>query len=232
MNEKLAALQVWLNLKGVKPQLVVDGLPGPRTREALYYVFANLRAPAVTNVEIADYAARLGGTVKQVRAVAAVESAGGGFLVTGHPKILWERHYFWKRLQIRIPLISDPSPGGYTLDADNNGRNDSWEKLIEAAMRAPAWAFESASWGKFQVMGAWWEKLGYRSAADFAWSMRQSEAGHYEALVRYIEKFGGKALFQKIDGNPINCAPFARFYNGSKQKGYDVRIAAEMRRQG
>ena len=230
MNQKLAALQRWLNLRGVTPALVEDGLKGSRTRAALYGIFANRNAPAITDEQLVAFAHRLGGSVKQLQAVANVESNGGGFLDTGHPKILWERHYYWKRLRLAVPLLSDPSPGGYTLDANKNGINDSWEKLVDAAMNNPAWAFESASWGKFQVMGAWWEKLDYRSAIDFAWSMRESEAGHYEALVRYIENFGGKALFQRIDGNPVNCEPFAKFYNGPKQKGYDVRIAEQMRR--
>lgn len=230
MSEKTAALQTWLNLMGHKPQLVVDGIGGPATWTALYTMFANRHAPAVSRTEIFNFAARLGGSVKQIQAVAAVESSGGGFLITGHPKILWERHYYWKRLRVKVPLLSDPSPGGYTMDADNDEMNDSWEKLCAAAMTNPGWAFESASWGKFQVMGAWWEKLGYPSAIDFAWSMRESEAGHYEALVRYIEVFGLTDAFRKIDGNPANCTAFARGYNGKGQKGYDVKIAAEMRR--
>lgn len=234
MNPKVEALQAWLNTKGWKPQLVVDGLPGPATRSALYGIFANRHAPAITPNEMEVLAQRLGGTVGQIKVVAAVESSGGGFLETGHPKILWERHYFWKRLQVKIPLISDPSPGGYTLDADRDGRNDSWEKLVEGAMRAPAWAFESASWGKFQVMGAWWEKLGYRSAADFAWSMRESEAGHYEALVRYIENFGLTGAFQALSSRPDDCRAFAKGYNGRgyEKYGYHQNLAAAMRRFG
>jgi hypothetical protein len=232
VSDKTAALQDWLNAMGWTPRLLVDGSAGPRTREAFYGLFANRNAPAVTIGQIEAFAARLGGTVKQLRAVAAVESSGGGFLPSGHPKILWERHYFFKRLKLKIPLLSDPAPGGYTQDADKDGINDSWEKLVDGAMRNPFSAIESASWGKFQVMGAWWEKLGYHGALSFAWSMRESEAGHYEAMVRYIEVFGGKALFQRIDGSPANCRAFAEFYNGPKQRGYDTRIAAEMRKMG
>jgi len=161
------------------------------------------------------FADRLGCSVAQLSAVAAVESGGGAFFTSGHPKILWERHYFFKRLQIRIPFISDPSPGGYTMVANRNGVNDSWEKLADAAMRAPGWAFESCSWGKFQIMGAWWEKLGYPSAAEFAWSMRESEAGHYEAFVRYVETFGLVPAIRAVDGNPMNARPFAKGYNGT-----------------
>lgn len=232
MNAKLAALQEWLNAKGMKPQLVVDGKAGPATRDAFLTMFVNRAAPGVTKEQIAGFADRLGCTVAQLSAVAEVESGGAAFFTSGHPKILWERHYFFKRLQILIPMISDPVAGGYTMDANKNGVNDSWEKLADAAMRAPAYAFESCSWGKFQIMGAWWQKLGYPSAAEFAWSMRESEAGHYEAFVRYVETFGLVPAIRAVDGNPMNARPFARGYNGKgfAKFNYDVKIAAEHRR--
>lgn len=221
MNPKVEALQTWLNAKGWKPQLVVDGKPGPATREAFYGIFANRAAKAATDAEIAAFAARLGGSLKQMRAVAQVESAGGGFLVTGHPKILWERHHFWKRLQLAMPLISNPKPGGYTLDANANGMNDSWEKLTEAAMHAPSWAIESCSWGKFQIMGFWWKALGYSSAIDFAWSMRESEAGHYEALVRYIQFNKLAGAFRALSVDPETNRAFAKGYNGPGYVKFD-----------
>ena len=232
MNPKVAALQTWLNAMGMTPPLVVDGKGGQATKDAVLAMFANKAAPAVTEDDIRAFAARLGVTVVQLKAVAAVESGGSGFLDSGHPKILWERHYFWKRLRLKIPFISDPAPGGYTVDADKDGINDSWEKLAEACCHAPGWAFESASWGKFQIMGAWWEKLGYGSAIEFAWSMRESEAGHYEALVRYVERFGLVRAMRAISGNPLNCAAFARGYNGPgyAKFQYDSKIASAFRR--
>lgn len=231
-NAKLAALQSWMNLKGVKPQVAVDGVAGPKTREAFLALFANQNAPRITQTDIDAFADRLGCTVRQLSAVATVESGGGAFLPSGHPKILWERHYFFKRLHILIPFISDPAPGGYTIDANRNNINDSWEKLCDAAMRSPAYAFESCSWGKFQIMGAWWEKLGYSSAAEFAWSMRESEVGHYEAFVRYVEKFGLVPALRAIDENPFNARPFARGYNGKNYTkfSYDIKIANAYRR--
>ena len=114
MNTKVAALQTWLNAEGLNPPLVVDGQGGARTRNAVISMFANPNPKAVTEVELQSFASRLGCSVRQIKAVAEVESGGSGFLNSGQPKILWERHYFWKRLNIRIPLISDPAPGGYT----------------------------------------------------------------------------------------------------------------------
>ncbi len=224
----LKEFQRWLNARGAGG-IAEDGRGGPATRAAIFKVFTNLRASAVTPDDIARIAQRLGGTPRQINAVAKVESAGGGYNDQGQPKALYERHYFWKRLRIVIPLLSNPAPGGYTIDADRDGLNDSWEKLADAAMRNPIAAFESASFGKFQVMGAWAVKLGYANAIEFAYSMVASERGHYEALVRYIEVFGLAKAFRALSTNPADCTAFARLYNGPAQKGYDVRLAAAMR---
>lgn len=230
MNARLRALQRWVNLMGWTPTLAEDGVAGPITREAIIGIFANRSAPAVTSEQVAAFARRLGGSSRQVMAVALTESAGGGFLDSGHPKALWERHYYAKRINAEIPGLADFTPGGYSTDADRDGINDSWEHIADAAMTHPQFAFECASFGKFQVMGAWWEKLGYAHALEFVWLMRESEAGHYEALARYIEKLGGKAAFQSISARAADCLPFAKFYNGPAQKGYHERIAANFRR--
>lgn len=225
----LRDFQRWLNAHGA--QLVEDGMPGPRTRNAVFSIFANRNAPAITHEQLAGFAKRLGCTVKQINAVAAVESSGGGFLDSGLPKVLYERHYFWRRMRIVIPLLSNPAPGGYTIDADKDGLNDSWEKIADAAMRNPIAAFESASFGKFQIMGAWGSKLGYPNSIEFAYSFSRSEAAHYEALVRYIEVFGLRAAVQQLSSDPETCKAFARGYNGKNyaKLGYHIKLARAMR---
>lgn len=231
MNVKIAALQEYLNARGHKPQLVVDGVPGPATRQAIFDTFRNRAALSVTDQDIRRFAQRLDATPRQIRAVASVESGGSGWDASGMLKCLYERHYGWKRFQIIVPLLSNPAPGGYTIDADHDGTNDSWEKVADAALTfgEPAKAFECASWGSFQIMGAWWEKLGYSSVIDFVWRLSRSEAEHYEAFIRYIERFGLIDALRKVDGNPMNCLALARGYNGKGQKGYDGRIAAAFR---
>lgn len=232
MRPKIAALQEYLNARGHKPQLVVDGIPGPATRQAIFDTFRNRAATAVTDQDIRRFADRLQVTSRQIRAVASVESGGSGWDSAGMLKCLFERHYAFKRFQIIVPLLSNPSPGGYTIDADGDGTNDSWEKVADAALkfREPAKAFECASWGEFQIMGAWWEKLGYSSVIDFVWRMSRSEVEQYEAFLRYIERFGLIDALRKVDGNPMNCLALARGYNGAGQQGYDGRIAAAFRK--
>lgn len=228
----LAGFQAWLNMRGAPLKgaaLVVDGKRGPATRAAILDTFINKSASAVTPDEIARIAARLGGTSRQVAAVAKVESAGGGWDDAGRLKCLYERHYFWKRIRIKIPLLSNPAPGGYTIDADRDGINDSWEKVADASMRSPVAAFESASWGKFQIMGAHAVALGYGNAIEFAWTLSRSEFAHYEALARFIEANGLLSAFRALSTDPADCLAFARGYNGKGQKGYDRKLAEAMR---
>lgn len=226
---KLREYQDWLIAHGA--QIVSDGLPGPRTRAAPFGVFANTAAPAITEAEKADVARGLGGSVEQLNAVALTESAGGGFQSDGLPKALYERHYAWRRLKVKIPLLSDPTPGGYTVDADRDGLNDNWEKIADMALRNPDAAFESASFGKFQIMGAWAVRMGYGHAIEFVWALSRSERAHYDALARFIRLNGLETAFRRISANPLTCEAFALGYNGKLgvRRGYHQTLARHMR---
>lgn len=209
-----------------------DGAVGNVTIGEAMRLFANKNAPAITDQELAASASKLGATRKQLAAFAKVESGRSAFFDSGRPKILWERHYFWRRLRIRIPGLSNPKPGGYTMDANRNRVNDSWEKLMRGCRRNPVAAFESCSWGKFQIMGAHWKHLGYSSVFEFAWSMVEGEAGHYEAFCRFIQKNGLAPKLRQISTDPADNIPLVRRYNGPafRKNRYHIKIANEMRR--
>ncbi len=238
MNTKIAAFQSWLNTAGLKPQLRMDGVPGPATRQGVFDAFRNRAAPAVTGDDIRALALRLGCTERQIKAVAKVESGGAGWDEAGLLRCLFERHYAWKRIRIASPwadlanaFLSHPTAGGYTIDADRDGICDSWEKLADLALSTgdPKRAFECASFGKFQIMGAWAEKLGYRSSLDFVWKLSRDEAAHYDAFARYIETFGLTRALRQVSGATADCTAFAVGYNGKGQRGYDAKIAAAYR---
>jgi hypothetical protein len=218
-----AQLQEWLNAHGAS--LVVDGQPGELTRAAIKAVFTNTCAPAVTSADIAALANRLGCTPKQLAAVAKVESAGGGYDDKGRPKILFERHKFYKFTNGRfgVTSFSNPKRGGYN--------ESSWDKLAYGACKDPSAAFSSVSWGKFQVMGFHWSLLGYPSAIDMAYSTVTGEAAHYDMLGRFIEKNGLRAKLIRLSTNPVDCRPFAEAYNGTayRENRYDEKLAEAMR---
>jgi hypothetical protein len=228
VSERTREWQQWLVGKGMPVK--IDGAWGPQTRAATINVFRNRQAPAITPDEIELVANTLGAPVRNLKAVASVESAGGGWDDAGLLKCLWERHYLWRRVRIAVPILSNPSPGGYTVDADRDGVNDSWEKLADATGRFGFdVAAECASFGKFQIMGAHWKALGYPSVREFVWQLSLSEFAHYDAFARFIRANGLRDALRSIDGNPANCLAFARGYNGKGQKGYDGRIARAWR---
>lgn len=202
-----------------------DGAFGPKSKAALLAHFTNTAAPAVTPSEIAAFAARLGATVQQVRAVAAVESGGAGFDNTGKPKILYERHIFNRLTKGKWSpaSFSQPKGGGYS--------EDSWAKLAAACAVNPDAAFASCSWGRFQVMGMHSAALGYASPYALAHSTVSSEAAHYELLCRYIEVNGLVDEVRALSTDPETCRAFARGYNGPGYEdfAYHVKLARAMR---
>ena len=90
-------LQQWLNAHGANPRLEDDGDGGALTRAAIINVFVNKQATAITPAQVLSIAKRLGDTSdRRIRAVAAVEARGAGWFNSGLPKILYERHYFYR----------------------------------------------------------------------------------------------------------------------------------------
>jgi hypothetical protein len=188
-------------------------------------ILTNKDAPAVNDADIAVFAARLGCTAKQVQAVAKVESAGTGYTNSGLPKQLFERHYFHRLTEGEWTpsIFSQPKWGGYSS-------SDTWERFRLALERDPWAAYQSASWGKFQVMGAHWKTLGYPSPYSMAWTLAQSEADHYEMLARFIEANNMKHAMQALSTNPETCREFARKYNGPQysKNQYHKKLAEAM----
>jgi hypothetical protein len=219
----LKAFQGFLNGHGAS--IVEDGAGGPATRAAIKTVFSNTAAPAVTDADIVAFAERLQCSVQQIKAVATVESSGGGFTDAGQPKILFERHYFHRLTNGRFPTSpwNNVSAGGYR-------EMDSWKKLAHAACLDPLAALASASWGKFQVMGQHAEKLGWENSLAMAYSMVKNEAAHYEALVRYVWTFGLTNAIRRLSTNPADNEAFAKGYNGPgfRQYDYHVKLARAM----
>ena len=211
----------------------VDGVWGWRSKAALLEAFTNLEANAIRRGDLVATAERLGCSLAQIEAVRVVESADSGFDRHGRPKILFERHKFHRMTggEFSPAFFSQSVSGGYTRDADGNGLDDSWDKLSAAiATGAVDAAFQSCSWGAFQVMGEWWDELGYPSPFAMAWTAAQSEGDHLEMLARYIEHFDLQDELRSVTSNPASCRPFAAAYNGPgyRKNRYDEKIAARM----
>ncbi|HDR9511895.1 peptidoglycan-binding protein [Burkholderia cepacia] len=208
-----------------KTGLVDDGIAGPKTLAA---IATGRRDPKhLADADIVSAADRLGVPLACVRAVNEVESKGVGFLSDGRPKILFERHIFWQRLKARgidpapiaakYPNICSQATGGY------QGGAAEYTRLAAAELIDAGAAYESASWGAFQVMGYHWERLGYSSIDDFVARMENGEGEQLDAFVRYVS--ADPALVAALKGR--KWAVFARGYNGANYARdlYDVKLA-------
>lgn len=175
----------------------------------------------LTEQDFKDAAALLGCEVACVKAVSHVESKGDGFLDTGEPTILFERHQFAKRTGDKYnkthPNISNRKAGGYGKVSAQHGR------LAVAVTLDRTAALMSASWGKFQVMGFNFALAGYNTLQAFITAMYKGEREHLMAFVNYVKNTGLSDELRRKD-----WVDFARLYNGAdyKKNNYDTKLAS------
>ncbi|WP_339948262.1 N-acetylmuramidase domain-containing protein [uncultured Albimonas sp.] len=172
-----------------------------------------------------EAAEALGCEVAAVKAVAEVESRGAAFLPDGRPPILFERHIFSRTTRNAHDAghgeISNPSPGGY------QGGAAEYDRLSRAIELDRAAALESASWGKFQIMGFNAQTCGFRTVEDFVEAMCASEEAQLDAFVAFVKRNRLDRALRARD-----WAAFARGYNGPAyaRNKYDEKMAAAYRR--
>lgn len=159
--------------------------------------------------------------VAVIRAVVEVEAAGSGFLPDGRPKILFERHWFFKLTPLPVSQtrsdLSNPKPGGYL------GGIREWDRLNDALNLDRIPALKSASWGLGQVMGFNYKLAGYSDVEEFVNAMHISEGKHLQAMMNFIKSQNlDKALRSR------DWVAFARGYNGPAfaRNQYDKKLAA------
>lgn len=179
-------------------------------------------------------AARLDCDVAAIKAVCEVEAPGGGFDKDGLPRILFEGHVF-SRLTRHIYDISWPAISYkrwtreyYARGPDSNARNAGEHKRlgIAAALDRDA-ALQSASWGKFQVLGENWHIAGFQSLQKFINAMYLGEAEHLNAFIGYVQYRGLVPALREG-----RWADFAKAYNGPAyaENQYDIKLAAAHRK--
>lgn len=144
----------------------------------------------LTEADFARAAHLLGCEPAAIRAIAAVESGGDGFLPDGRPKILFEAHIF-SRYTGHAFDVSNPDISSFTWNrALYKGGEAEYSRLAEAVRLNREAALMSASWGKFQLMGFNWKRCGYESLQDFVDAMGRSEGDHLTAFCYFIKSMG------------------------------------------
>ncbi|MFW2011392.1 N-acetylmuramidase domain-containing protein [Acinetobacter bereziniae] len=214
--------------------LKVDGIVGNATYKAMKNMDTS---KLLKDADLIAGAKRLGVDEIVVRAIAEVESQGEGFLDDNiRPKILFERHRMYHYLSLKkgkayanqmmqkYPNIVNAASGGY------KGGSSEYIRISTAKMIDVECALQSASWGRFQLMGENWKDLGYESVQDFVNQHYQSETLQFEAFLRYCEWKSGTIKNEKITLLDAlknhNWHAVFTLYNGSNYKrlGYDAKF--------
>lgn len=185
--------------------------------------------PRLTDDDFKEAAKELKCEEACVRAVCEVEAGKEGFLESRKPKILFEAHVFSRltkgmydkdhpRVSVRTAAQARPL---------YQGGEKEYDRLLEAAKLDQRAALQSASWGRFQIMGFNHQAAGHDSVEAFVAAMYKSEREHLRAFVKFLEaKKLTEALREK------RWEDFARGYNGAGYKAnrYDEKLAAAYRK--
>lgn len=233
------AVQAFQRVKGLSP----DGIVGPQTLKALGLEF---HPTSLKDADYDYAARRLGCEAKLVKAFTMVEAPNGGFNSDETPVILYERHYFYRQLMLyKKPGESDEKraqlrdwlcenqrdicypkpltfakflPSGAPVDPrDRYGASSQqYERLKRAQQYSDSAALESASWGRFQIMGENWSRIGWKSVQAFVRAMYASERDHLDAFIGFVRS--KPPLVQAMQKK--DWANIAKYYNGTAQVSY------------
>lgn len=208
--------------------LVIDGIAGPKTMYAIRNA-GESHSDHLTETDLIDAARELKVDLAAVKAVNQVESRGTGFSKSGKIKTLFERHIMYKKLSAKFgqaranaaqqmyPTLVNPTAGGYT------GGDAELDRLAGACGIDEDCAYESASYGLFQIMGFNCVVCGYANAKEmFNDFLAGGERAHLMAFVKFIK--ADAKLWTALQDK--NWAEFARRYNGPAyaKNQYDTKL--------
>lgn len=183
---------------------------------------------ALTEQDYQRAAKRLGCEVAAIKAADEVESKGAGFLPSGEPKVLFEAHIFDRLTSGRFRRSHPNLSSAKWNKALYGPAGLHQHKRLQAAVALDREAaLQSASYGRFQVMGFNWKVAGYRSLQAFINAMYRSEGDHLDSFVGYVL---GRNLADELQRR--DWPGFAYGYNGAgyAENKYDEKLAAAYRK--
>jgi peptidoglycan hydrolase-like protein with peptidoglycan-binding domain len=180
-------------------------------------------AKRVEDIDLPRLGAQIGVGEDELHAFMEAETRGSGFDSQGRPRILFERHKFYKycpegkRAAAVKAGLANPKAGGYGKESEQYG------KLAKAMAIDEHAALLSCSWGLAQVMGFNHELAGYPTVEAMILAFMDDEEAHLQAAVTFIKNSGLDDELRRHDWKG-----FAKGYNGTGYavNKYDQKLAA------
>jgi hypothetical protein len=163
-----------------------------------------------------------------VKTLIKVEALGSGFYSGCRPKMLFEGHKFWKRLEQQdedlVTLQANNKdilyPKWTTTFYTGSGQGE-YDRLKKAKLIDEEAALNAASWGMFHIMGFNAKTCGFKDVNSFISSLSEGEDRQLDAFFAFLHH---ENLFEPLKNK--DWATFALRYNGAqfRKNGYDGKL--------
>lgn len=182
----------------------------------------------ITNEQYRREAESIGLSFAHLKAIAEVETEGQGFFSPGIPKILFERHIFYRQLVKNVSQAFAETVRRTNPELCNPEQSKSYgkyseqhPKLQQAVAIHRQSALEACSWGAGQVLGSNWKSLGYDNVQQLV-NDAYSDYGQLKMMVRFLKANPAIILAAKAE----NWTEVARRYNGPDfhKNLYDTKL--------
>ena len=209
----------------IKNGLTADGVVG--NKSWLKLIEKDLKSRLLTDADYVKAAIDLNVEVAVLKAVKEVESCGKA-LINGVPVMLFEGHIFWQRLVARkidpnkyVKGNEDILYRSWTKKYYTGKNSGELSRLQKAIKINEAAAYESASYGMFQIMGNNYKVCGYNSAKDFYNDLCKNEDAHFNSFIKFITS---KGIVKHMQSK--NWRQIAYLYNGScyAKNNYHIKL--------
>lgn len=185
------------------------------------------KAKRIDDIDLPKIGHQIGVGEDEIHAVMDVEAAGSGFDSKGRPRILFERHHFYRHVP-KSKLDRAVREGLAVRKWSRATYNQDQYKLLERAMKIDERAaLLSCSWGLGQIMGWNHNLAGYNTVEDMVQSFMEDEENHLQAMINFIVSADLDDELRRHD-----WAGFARGYNGAgyRKNRYDEKLANAFRK--
>jgi hypothetical protein len=195
--------------------------------QGLTKISCNGKGSKITDEHYQNLAKDIGVEAKVFKTVAIVESGGRKSFINLNglqkAKILYERHYMYRFLkkiktEDELTKLKKTSPdlvhnvGTYKdPNAKYGSEIEQFDKLAKAKKINNNTAIKSCSWGKFQVMGKYYDNL-YSSPNELEEAMNMCEVQHFAYFKVYLKDVTGAGMIKAMKEK--NWNKIAELYNG------------------